>query len=197
MSHYFEYDDNLGHDKRKIECSYGGVDFSFTTDIGVFSREHMDPATDILLRTIPPLSGSLLDLGCGWGCIGIILAKLYSLKLTQSDINPRALELTRQNCGANGVRSEVVCSDCFDNIPGSFDAITLNPPIHAGKSVTYRMFEEAAGHIVAGGRLFVVTLKKHGAESTEKKLREVFGGCETLYRKKGYYVFSCGVEDVR
>ena len=190
MSHYFEYDENLPHEYLNVEYEINGQVFKFTTDIGVFSREGMDAASDILIRTIPPLHGRLLDMGCGWGGIGIVLAKLYSLELTQADINPRALELTRKNCEDNNVKSEIILSDCFENIKSRFDTITLNPPIHAGKAVTYRMFEEAACHLAPEGRLYVVTLKKHGAESTERKLREVFGNCDTLYKKKGYYVFT-------
>ena len=168
-----------------MSYSFAGIDFVFETNAGLFSKDHIDPASDILIRAVPRLSGSLLDLGCGYGCIGIVLAKAYSLRLTQADINEAALRLAGKNCEAAGVESVIIKSDCFENIPGLFDTITLNPPIHAGKAVVYRMFEESAGHLPNGGRLFVVTLKKHGAESTRKKLLEVFGNCETIYKKKG------------
>ncbi len=191
MSHYFIEDKSLGSDIREIYYRFAERDFVFTTDSGVFSRGHIDPATDILLGSLPPLSGSLLDMGCGYGCIGIVLARTYSVKLTQSDVNPAALELTRKNCEANGVRGEIVLSDCFDKLPGSFDTIIINPPIHAGKAVTYKMYEDSYFHLNPGGRLYVVTLKKHGADSTRDKLKAVFASCQTLYRKKGYFVFCC------
>ncbi|NLW73509.1 MAG: class I SAM-dependent methyltransferase [Clostridiales bacterium] len=168
MSHYFIEDRGLLHRPRYVTYNFAGIDFVFETDSGLFSKDHIDPASDILIRALPPLSGSLLDLCCGYGCIGIVLAKAYSLRLTQSDINEAALRLTRKNCEAAGVESVIIKSDCFENIRGLFDTITLNPPIHAGKAVVYRMFEESAEHLVEGGRLFVVTLKKHGAESTKK-----------------------------
>ena len=128
-------------------------------------------------------------MGCGYGCIGIVLAKVYSLWLTQADINEAAVRLTRKNCMAMGVESVVVKSDCFENIPGSFDTITINPPIHAGKAVVYRMFEESAEHLHHGGKLYVVTLKKHGALSPAKAGRNI-RNCAVV-TKRGYFVFCC------
>lgn len=191
MSHYFIEDKTIKHDIKKFVYYYNFHKFTFTTDSGVFSKDHIDPATEILLKTIPTLSGSLLDMGCGYGCIGITLSKAYSLKLTQADVNQSALDLTEINCKENSVESVVIKSDCFDNISGSFDTITINPPIHAGKAVTYKMYEDSFLHLNDGGKLYIVTLKKHGAESTCDKLKDVFGTCETLYKKKGYYVFCC------
>lgn len=190
MSHYFTFDGSLKPDERKISYNFAGRSYVFTTDSGVFSKEHIDPATEILLTNLPPLKGSLLDLGCGYGCIGIMLSGAYSLELTQADINPRALELTKRNCEENGIVSHIVESDCFSNIEGSFDTITLNPPIHAGKAVTYRMFAEAREHLREGGRFYIVTLKKHGAESTFDFLSGIYKKCDIIYKKKGYYLIA-------
>jgi len=195
MSHYFVEDKTLEHDIKKIEYDYRNIRFVFTTDAGIFSKDRIDYATDILLRTIPPLSGSLLDLGCGYGCIGIVLGKTYSLRLTQADINQLAVDLTQKNCAQNRVSSVVIKSNCFEHISDCFDTIIINPPIHAGKAVTYKMYEESFLHLNAGGKLYIVTLKKHGAESTCTKLKDIFGNCETLYKKKGYYVFCCTKEN--
>lgn len=191
MSHYFVEDKTLKHNIKKIKYVYADAKYVFTTDSGLFSKDHIDPATDILLNTIPYLSGTLLDMGCGYGCIGIVLAKTYSLELTQADINQLAVDLTRQNCIDNGVDSNVIKSNCFDNITGYYDTIVTNPPIHAGKKITYKMYEDSFSHLNEGGKLYIVTLKKHGAESTQVKLNSIFGNCETLYKKKGYYVFCC------
>lgn len=191
MSHYFIEDKNLKEDRKKIEYNFKDNKFVFTTDAGVFSKDHIDPATDILLNTIPPLSGTLLDMGCGYGCIGIVLAKTYSLQLTQADINQLALDLTKKNCIDNGLNSNILKSNCFDNISSSFDTIVINPPIHAGKAITYKMYEDSYSHLNNGGKLYIVTLKKHGAETTKAKLNSIFGNCETLYKKKGHYVFCC------
>jgi len=191
MSHYFIEDNSLKSDIKKIAYEFAGKRFTFTTDSGLFSKDHVDHATDILLHTIPPLTGSLLDMGCGYGCIGIVLAKTYGLQLTQADVNQRALDFTKINCTANGVQSNIIKSNCFEDISGMFDTITINPPIHAGKAVTYEMYDGSFAHLNTGGKLYIVTLKKHGAESTKSRLESVFGNCEVLYKKKGHYVFCC------
>ena len=191
MEHYFKENENIKHEIKTIEYYFKNRVYKFTTDAGIFSHEHIDPATDLLLRNIPALDGSLLDMGCGYGCIGIVLGKTYGLELTQCDVNPRAAELTEINCALNGVKSNVIVSDCYENITGKFDTIIINPPIHAGKAVTYKMYEDSAPRLNENGRLFVVTLKKHGAESTHTKLLKEFNNCGIIYKKKGFYIFCC------
>ena len=190
MSHYFINDETLADDFRGFRYYFAGHCLALTSNSGVFSPGHVDPESDLLIRTVPPLRGSLLDLGCGYGVIGIALCKAYGLSLTLADVNPRALRCAEINCRDNGVKAEILSSDCFENIPGAFDAITLNPPIHAGKEIMYRMFEEAIEHLSPGGALYVVMLEKHGAKSAAQKLVELAGQCDILYKKKGEYVFA-------
>jgi 16S rRNA (guanine1207-N2)-methyltransferase len=191
MSHYFIEDNSLKPDIEEFTYYYKDIGFRFITDAGVFSKGRVDAATDLLIHNLPPLRGSMLDLGCGYGCIGIIMSKAFGLKVTQVDINPTAVKLTEKNCRLNGVSADIRLSDCYSNVPERFDTILINPPIHAGKDITYRMYEEAPQHLNEGGRLYIVTLKKHGAESTIIKLTEVFGNCDVVYKKKGYYVLCC------
>ncbi|MCL1904442.1 MAG: methyltransferase [Oscillospiraceae bacterium] len=196
MSHYFINDNSLNRDLKYIDYNFKGRAFKFATHDGVFSKNRVDYATDILLNTIPDVTqnGALLDIGCGYGCIGIVLAMHYSLKLTQADVNSAAVELTRYNCKYNGVKSNIIESNCFDGISGKFDIIVLNPPIHAGKAVTYKMYEGAKNRLNPGGVFYIVTLKKHGAESTFGKLNEVFKNrVNVIYKKKGHYVFECSL----
>jgi 16S rRNA (guanine1207-N2)-methyltransferase len=191
QSHYFTDDPNLPDDPRMFAYYYKEHALRLQSNSGVFSHGHVDEATDVLLKHIPSLRGSLLDLGCGCGVIGIALGKAYGLRVTMADVNPRALACAEINCRENGVEAGVVLSDCFENIPGSFDAIALNPPIHAGKEVVLRMFEGAKAHLNAGGGFYAVMLEKHGARSAAAHLRGIFGACETLYRKKGLRVLRC------
>ena len=188
QSHYFTDDPNLVDDPRTFTYYYKEHALRLTSNSGVFSHGHVDEATDLLLKNIPPLQGSLLDLGCGCGVIGIALGKAYDLQVTLTDVNPRALACAERNCRENGVQAEIVRSDCFEGIKGRFDAITLNPPIHAGKEVVYRMFTGAAEHLQPGGGFYVVMLDKHGAGSAAARLAGIFGACETLYKKKGLRV---------
>ena len=191
QAHYFIEDKSLPDDYRMFPYYYKELAFRFTSNSGIFSHGHVDEATDILIKNMPPLRGSLLDLGCGYGVIGIVLCKAYNLTLTLADINPRALRCAEINCGQNGVKANILTSDGFENIPGKFDAIALNPPIHAGKDLVYTMLEGAGAHLHPGGALYAVMLEKHGARSAARKLGEWYGGCAVLYKKKGIYVMQC------
>jgi 16S rRNA (guanine1207-N2)-methyltransferase len=191
MSHYFVEDNHLADDFRRFSYYYGAVPFTFTSNSGMFSPGHVDPASDRLIRSVPALQGSLLDLGCGYGVMGVVLAKVFGLTLTLADVNGRALRCAEENCRQNGVTAEVLQSDCFDAISGAFDTIVLNPPIHAGNAVIHKMFAQAPAHLLPGGAFYVVMLEKHGAKSAAKKLGGHFGGCEVLFQKKGEYVFVC------
>jgi len=194
MNHYFKSNVNLKHKEIEIEYVYKLTKFSLITDIGVFSKGGVDCATNILLEHLPDLSGRTLDIGCGYGCIGIVLAKIYgeNIKITMSDVNERALELAKKNAKKNNITAEIIKSDGFENISENFDNIILNPPIHAGKAVIYKIYEDVHNHLNPNGRFFIVIQKKHGALSHKEKLDEIFGkeNCSVLYSKKGFFVFE-------
>ena len=186
--HYFSQDEKTQSKPKAFTYTYKTKTFTFITDTGVFSAKKVDSATDTLLNNIPPLEGSLLDMGCGYGPIGIVLAKEYNLQLTQADINPRAVRLAIANAALNNVSSKVIQSDGFSNIKEQFNTIVINPPIHAGKSIIFNMYEKSYQHLLPGGSLYVVILKKHGAESSIKRLNENFGNCNIIYKKKGCFL---------
>jgi len=194
MNHYFNSNADLKHKETETEYVYQFTKFRFITDIGVFSKDGVDYATNILLENLPDLSGKVLDLGCGYGCIGIVLAKIYnaSVDVTMSDVNDRALDLAGRNAKKNGAAAKIIKSDGFENIHENFDCITLNPPIHAGKAVIYKIYGEAYHHLNPNGRFYIVIQKKHGAPSHREKLEEIFGkeNFSVLYAKKGFFVFE-------
>jgi 16S rRNA (guanine1207-N2)-methyltransferase len=105
-----------------------------------------------------------------------------------ADINRIALDYAVKNAKLNHVAVTPIHSNCFANIAENFDNIVLNPPIHAGKEVMYNMYKGSAAHLNPGGALYIVIHKKHGAESTIKKLAEIFTRVEVLYKKKGCFV---------
>ncbi|MCL2446792.1 MAG: methyltransferase [Oscillospiraceae bacterium] len=191
MQHYFTNNDNLPDDLRSFAYYFSGHTLRFTSNSGTFSHGHVDPLSHLLINTMPPVQGRLLDLGCGWGAMGISLCKAHNLYTTLADVNPRALHCAELNCRQNDVNCTIIQSDCFDQISGTFDTIVLNPPIHAGKEVMWRMFGGAFEHLNPSGKFYIVVLEKHGAKSVMRKLSEIFGSCEMLYKKKGEYVLCC------
>jgi len=195
MSHYFIENPALLTRERELKLEIFGRKFRFLTNNGLFSCDKIDDASLTLLKNMPPIEGALLDLGCGYGVLGIVLAKVYGLGLTQSDINRVALSYAKRNAKLNNVETQAIHSDSFEKIAGRFDNIVLNPPIHAGKATLHRMYEESASHLKnPGGSLFIVIQKKHGAESTVKKLKEIFLNCDILYKKKGCFVARASMQ---
>ncbi|MCL2286569.1 MAG: methyltransferase [Firmicutes bacterium] len=188
MNHYFIENPSLLTDERVLELEIFDMHFRFLANNGLFSCDKVDDASITLLKNIPSLKGTLLDLGCGYGTLGIVLGKKYGVELTMSDINSIALDYAVKNAELNRVNAIPVHSDSFANIKGKFDNIVLNPPIHAGKETMYRMYGESANHLTPGGALYIVIQKKHGAESTIKKLGDIFARVDVLYKKKGCFV---------
>ena len=174
-----------------MEFTYRGHTLRLTTDSGVFSRGEVDEGSALLLDSLPALTGRVLDLGCGAGVIGVSVGKAYPVELVQSDVNERALALTRENLKRNGVAGTVVESDGFAALEGLFDTILTNPPIRAGKAVIYRLFAESRDPLKDGGALYLVIRKQQGAESAKKYLETLFPSVEMIERKKGFWVLRC------
>ena len=192
--HYYTASPSSAHDERRVALTALGNALTFTTDAGVFSRDGLDRGTELLLEALPALSGRVLDLGCGWGAVGVALGKKYpALGIVMTDINSRAVELARRNLAANGVKAEVVQGDGFQSVAGDFDAIVTNPPIRAGKAVIYGLFADARAHLKPGGALYVVIRKQQGAPSALNYLREVYAGAEVIERGSGFHVIRAAI----
>ncbi|HLS59792.1 MAG TPA: class I SAM-dependent methyltransferase [Virgibacillus sp.] len=167
--------------------------YTFTSDVGVFSKDEVDFGTRLLIEKFkkPSINGEFLDLGCGYGPIGITLADCYEdRKIVMADINERAVQLAVQNAELNAVTNvEVIQSDRFSAIEErSFAAIVTNPPIRAGKPVVHKIFEESKNALFLGGELWVVIQKKQGAPSAKRKLETLFSQVDVVARDKGYFV---------
>lgn len=188
---YFENNPGLKHDIHEYSLSNNGKTFRFLTDSGVFSRNYFDFGSKTLVETFNPFEGakSFLDLGCGYGPIGTIVKKMYPLlDVSLSDVNPRAVELAKQNLLKNDVSATVILSDGFNEINQTFDIILLNPPIRAGKQTVYNLYKESYQHLNNQGELWIVIQKKQGAESSIKFLKEHFQMVEIVDKNKGYFI---------
>ncbi|MDO4546506.1 MAG: class I SAM-dependent methyltransferase [Clostridia bacterium] len=189
---YYSQTPSSQRDVRLHEVEAAGVAIKAYTDAGVFSKEGLDYGSRLLVESIPEASGRVLDLGCGWGAIGIILAKAFpGISLTMSDVNARAVELARRNCALNGVDARAVESDGMAKIEGTFDLIALNPPIRAGKKTVYDLFGQCFERLDAGGKLYIVIRKQQGAESAFKYLETLFASVRRVNRDKGYWIILC------
>ena len=187
--HYYTEMPTSAHDERRIALRALGNDLTFITDAGVFSRDGLDRGTEVLLDALPALSGRVLDLGCGWGAVGVALGRRWpGLDIVMTDINSRAVELARRNLTENGVKATVVQGDGFAAVEGRFDAIVTNPPIRAGKAVIYDLFAQARDHLKPDGALYVVIRKQQGAPSALKYLKEIYARAETVGRGSGFHV---------
>ena len=164
--------------------------FRMMTDAGVFSKGELDEGTRLLLDALPDLTGDVLDLGCGWGAIGVALARANpEARLTLADVNRRALRLAEENAAQAQVSVRIRESDGFGALADErFDTVVTNPPIRAGKQVIYRMFADAAKALRPGGALYLVIRKQQGAESCQKYLRTLYAQVERLDRSRGYWV---------
>lgn len=194
MSHYYETPSDLESRPHEITADVRGVYVSLMVDRGVFSTKGLDYGTRVLLETVRlQEEGFTVDLGCGYGAVTAVLARVYPQRRWLAvDVNERAVELAKRNLEFAVGRIRVVHSDGLPGVGDERpDAVLLNPPIRAGKAVIYRLFEESAQVLVAGGSLWIVMHKKHGAQSASVKLGTLFPEVTLRERNAGYHVFEC------
>ena len=211
MSHYFSEKQEVKSDRKIIRYEIENRNFEFVTDNGVFSKTKVDFGTDVMLKVFLRENSNkknqkfdVLDIGCGYGVVSVVVKSFFkNARTVSSDVNERALELTRENLFKNGVVKsndsedndfgnsdfKVIKSFAFDNISKKFDVILSNPPIRAGKQTIFQIYEQSFEHLNENGEFYCVIQTKHGAKSTQKKLEEIFGNCETLEINAGYRIF--------
>ena len=186
---YFAENPDAKHDIHELKVELLGQQMTFLTDAGVFSKKMIDYGSRVLLSALEfNKKEMLLDVGCGYGTLGLTLAKAQELEVTLVDINQRALDLARKNADANQVSADIFQSNVYEKVTGQFHHIISNPPIRAGKQVVHEVISGSYDHLLADGDLTIVIQKKQGAPSAKAKMEEVFGNCETLKKDKGYYI---------
>lgn len=193
MQHYFIEKEHKSSDYFEFECMVKDMKLKFRSCDSIFSKDELDEGTLTLLNTVfdkLDLSGNGLDLGCGYGVIGISLIKYLGVNCDMIDVNGTAVELANHNLMLNGLRSgaKVFKSNGFELVTDTYDFIVTNPPIKTGKKLLFELMDGSYEHLKVGGTLTLVIRKDHGEESLKKKLTELFGNCEILKRNKGFYI---------
>lgn len=193
--HYYSSKPTSDHDQHLITQTLKGRSYSFISDAGVFSKKGVDFGSRLLIETMSiPRDAKVLDVGCGYGPIGIAAAEEADQgTVIMIDINERAVELARENAKRNKVTNvKVLQSDLLEKVmEESFDCILTNPPIRAGKDVVHRIFEQAKDCLTSSGTLWVVIQKKQGAPSALNKLQSLFRNAEEIAKEKGYWIIKC------
>ncbi len=190
MGHYFENNLITKDDFEQYVIILFDKKFTFTTNAGIFSKKGLDYGSRLLIENLPykTLEGNILDMGCGNGAIGIVIAKLSNTLAHMVDINFKALELAKINAKLNNVENILIYeSNIYEKVNSKFKLIVTNPPIRAGKKIVYEMLEKAVNYLLDDGELWFVIREKQGAKNTIKHLSLIYE-MTIITRKKGYFV---------
>lgn len=193
LNQYFTNNDELKSEKRVIKFNYGSHCFEFISDNGVFSKDKIDFGSITLLETYLKNKKNIhnfLDVGCGYGFLSIVLARMLNVSGVGVDVNLRALDLANHNARLNQVSVSFKESNIYENVEGKFDLIITNPPIRAGKKVVLSILLDARKYLTSHGELWAVIRKDQGAKSIIKVLLESYQ-VEIKEKNKGFYVFCC------
>ena len=169
-----------------------GRDFTFQSTWGIFSQTEIDEVTKLLLEyvEIPAGISSILDLGCGYGALGIPLAALApQAEVHLIDKDFVAVEFAKKNAELNGAKNcKTYLSNMFSNVPDrKFDCIVSNLPAKVGKELLRITLSDAKEHLTKGGSLYVVTISGL-KEFIKRNLTEVFGNYEKVKQGRTYTV---------
>lgn len=188
MAHYFENDKDLKSEEKKINIYIKDKIFTFCTDNGVFSKKGLDFGTRTLLENLPDnIKGDVLDIGCGYGPIGIYLKKTYDVGVDMIDINLRSLKLAKKNAELNKVEVNAFESDAYQNVTKKYDYIITNPPIRVGKEKLYQILFGAKEHLKENGQLWFVINKDQGAKSAINDMSKEYK-VEIIEKNKGFFI---------
>ena len=171
---YYAENPDAAHDIHELRVELLGENMTFLTDAGVFSKKMVDFGSQLLLKCLEVNKGeTVLDVGCGYGPLGLSLVKAYGAQATMVDINNRALDLARQNAERNKVEATIFQSNIYEQVEGKFDHVII---------------KKSRDFLKDGGDLTIVIQKKQGAPSAKSKMEDVFGNCEIIKKDKGYYI---------
>lgn len=191
---YFDNNYDVKDDIKYLTLKIKNVELTFKTNSNIFSKNKIDYGTNLLLNSISinDTTKQILDVGCGYGTIGISLAKQYPfVNIDMIDINEKAVLLSKENSNLNNVENtNIYISDFFTNISNKYDCIVSNPPIRIGKEKLLKFIEDSKRYLNTNGELWLVIRKQQGALSYIKHINNIFNNYEIIEKKKGYFIIK-------
>jgi 16S rRNA (guanine1207-N2)-methyltransferase len=192
---YFAEQPEAAHRPGLVHVLLPGLHLALETDAGVFSPTRLDPGTRLLLETAPPppAEGDLLDLGCGYGPLALVMAaRSPGATVWATDVNSRSLGLCQRNAAAAGL-ANVRCLPPGDPaLPATFSLIWSNPPIRIGKAALHELLTSWLGRLAPGGEAFLVVQRNLGSDSLQRWLEESGWAASRFAARAGYRVLRVG-----
>ncbi|HII67068.1 MAG TPA: class I SAM-dependent methyltransferase [Thermococcaceae archaeon] len=192
MSHYYSKEPNVPLKTKMIEVVIRGERFRFITSSGVFSFGKLDKGTELLIENMI-LEGNwqVLDLGCGYGVIGIVASRFVNYVI-MTDINKRAVSIAKKNLKINNVKNaEVRWGNLYEPVKEErFHSIITNPPVHAGKDVLREIVINAPYYLYDGGLLQIVIRTNQGAKYIKGLMEENFNEVKEIAKGSGFRVYA-------
>lgn len=190
--HYFTNNADLKSETRLIQYNYGDGVINFTSDLGVFSKNKLDYGSRLLIETYIEKGRDnidLLDVGCGYGFIGLSLARIKNTNSTMVDVNKRAVHLTSLNIKNNKIKNAVAFeSNIYESVEGLYDVVITNPPIRTGRETVLTFLRDSKKYLKPNGELWFVMRKDQGALTVAKKLEDIYK-IEIIAKSKGFLIF--------
>ena len=200
LEHYFTNNESLKSEIREISYIYNDNPYTFLSDNGVFAKNKIDYASKILVEsflksvsTTDNKNINVLDVGCGYGFIGIVVGSELKCSVDFVDVNKRAVHLCERNIKNNKIKGNAFLSDAYECVKNKYKYIITNPPIRAGKDVLLNILVNAKEHLTDDGELWFVINKDQGAKSMAKRLEEYYK-IEVVEKSKGFFVFCAKID---